>query len=206
MKTAIFDLDGTISDPSEGIAGAVNYSLTMLGYDEIPPGELLRFIGPPLSEIYGELLPDAAGEGIALFRKYYRETGFARNLLYPGMRDILESLSAAGVNLCIATGKKTDTALAVLDHFDLAGLFETVLGCGDGGRKEDLIRTILSRFGLNAVMIGDRGIDFDAAASAGIPSIGVRWGFGAREELDLASAVAGSPRELPGIMEKLLEE
>jgi len=138
--------------------------------------------------------------GIVLFREYYRRRGFRENILYPGMRGVIEAFAESGFHLCIATGKKTETACEVLDYFGITRFFHMILGCGSGGTKEDLIDTILAHSGRNAVMIGDRGIDFRAAVKAGIPSIGVEWGFGTKEELCLATVLAASPAELPGIV------
>lgn len=206
MKTVIFDLDGTISDPSRGITGAINYSLSQMGIREKPRRELPGFIGPPLTEIFGDILPGGTEKGISLFRKYYREKGYRENTLYPGIKDTLELLFREGFTLCIATGKKTDTAKMVLNYFGIAQFFHIILGCADGEAKEVILKRILNHWEMNAVMIGDRGIDFHAAASSGLPSIGVEWGFGTEEELGLATVLAGSPVELPELIKELLEE
>ena len=200
MKTVIFDLDGTISDPSRGITGAINYSLEAMGREKIPCRELLKFIGPPLTEIYGEILPECPEKGIALFREYYRRKGFRENILYPGMVSVLETFTEWNCHLCLATGKKTETAIEVLDYFGITGLFHMILGCGSGGTKGDLLERILTHSRSNAVMIGDRGIDFNAAEKAGIPSIGAKWGFGTDEELGRATFMAESPSQLPGMV------
>lgn len=208
MKTVIFDLDGTLSDPSQGITGAINHALLGLGLQRRPADELLRFIGPPLRDIFETLLPGegpgAVKRAVGFFREYYRSTGYRQNVLYPGIRDVLDQLAGAGCRLCLATGKKTVTALDVLDHFSLADYFDTVLGCGDGGTKTGLMEEILGSRRKEAVMVGDRDIDFLAAAETGIPSVGVAWGFGGDEELALASALCPAPEELPAAVFRVL--
>lgn len=206
MKTVIFDLDGTLSDPSVGIAGAINHSLERMGMDKRPRNELLRFIGPPLLEIFNEIMPKAPEKGIAFFREYYRNTGFRQNVLYPGIREVLETLEMQGFRLCIATGKKTVTALDVLHYFGISHYFSTVLGCGDSSTKQELLHLILGPRDMNAVMIGDRGVDFAAADAVGIPSIGVRWGFGNCPELALATVRVNTPYEISEVVSGLLEE
>ena len=58
-QTIIFDLDGTISDPFEGISRSVNYALEARGYDAVEPARIRPMIGPPLTEIFVHLLGDA---------------------------------------------------------------------------------------------------------------------------------------------------
>ncbi len=205
MRVAIFDLDGTISDPSEGITAGINHALSMMGLPWIDPRELLMFIGPPLTEIFQELAPGRREEGTALFREYYRERGFSENVLYPGIREALENLRSSGTILCIATGKKPETAVDVLEMFRLRELFHEITGCGHGGTKAELISGLLARYGDNTVMIGDRKFDFEAATCCGIPSAGAAWGFGTPRELELATMVVDSPGDVPGAVDLLLE-
>ena len=205
MRLAIFDLDGTISDPSEGITAGINHSLSMMGLPCMDPRKLLVFIGPPLPDIFQELAPGRREEGTALFREYYRERGFSRNVLYPGIRDALETLRSSGTILCIATGKKPETAVDILEMFRMKELFHEITGCGHGGTKEELVSGLLARYGGNAVMIGDRKFDFEAASHCGIPSAGAAWGFGTRRELELATVVVENPGDVPGAVDLLLE-
>lgn len=197
MPTAIFDLDGTLSDPSSGIAGAINYALEGLGYPAQPASELLRYIGPPLAENFRHLLPESLESeretGIVLFREYYQRKGFMENVLYPGVRKMLSDLQADGITICLATGKKTSTAYEVLRYFKLLNYFKTVLGCADGGTKTDILLEILFSSTGKVVMTGDRTMDFQAAAETGIPSIGASWGFGTEAELSEATYRAETP-------------
>jgi len=207
MGTAVFDLDGTISNPSEGITGAINYSLERLGHGKRPGLELEIHIGPPLVEVFSVLLPEGEREAaVGFFREYYSAVGYKQNFLYPGIREALHSLNHRGHRLCIATGKKAETARKVLDHFDLSGLFTKVLGCGEGGTKTGLILEVLKDCAGPWAMVGDRMIDFEAAAEAGIPSVGVRWGFGNPGELAGACVSVEQPSELKAALNTLLEK
>lgn len=208
MSTAIFDLDGTLSDPSAGITGALNYSLTELGYRARPPSELLRYIGPPLSDNFRDLLPESTDKEIesatALFREYYQSKGFMQNVLYPGIREMLTDLQTNGVNICIATGKKTSTAYQVLKYFRLTEIFQIILGCADGGTKTDILLEILFAIKGKVVMVGDRSMDFQAAEETGIPSIGAEWGFGDETELSEATYRAATPESAGKMILQLL--
>ncbi len=197
MSTAIFDLDGTLSDPSAGITGALNHALAELGYRTRPRSELLRYIGPPLSDNFRHLMPESSdserNSGIALFREYYQRKGFRENQLYPGVPEMLFDLRESGIKLCLATGKKTSTAYEVLRYFKLSELFDIILGSADGGTKTDILLEILFATTGKVVMIGDRIMDFKAAAETGIPSIGAEWGFGDETELSEATYRAATP-------------
>jgi phosphoglycolate phosphatase len=121
------------------------------------------------------------------------------------MRDALSQLYAAGCALCIATIKRKDLAQSVLHFLGVNVFYAQVHGCDLYRTKSDLLRNILSDAKLAAnpmVMIGDRDSDFKAAAEVGIPSIAVRWGYGARDELEMATAVAERTADLPRLIER----
>ena len=93
--SVIFDLDGTLSDSSEGIMKGVRYAMERYGVTDIPEATLRRFIGPPLydtfSQIFG-LSPAQADHAVALYREYYLPQGMYENRLYPGIMELLERL------------------------------------------------------------------------------------------------------------------
>ena len=210
MRTIIFDLDGTVTDPAAGITGSINHALVELGHSEIPLAALEKYIGPPLESTFAELLGTTdvivLAEAVALYRERFISVGYRENLVYEGMREILERLSADGSALCIATAKRQDIAVQVLQHLGLEEQFSQVHGCDLRRSKADLLRDILSDDrppGTPAVMIGDRSTDFQAAAEVGIPSIGVRWGYGSEEELALATELASVPGDLPAAIARM---
>jgi len=209
MSTVIFDLDGTITDPAEGITRSINYALVQLGFEPHPEEELQKYIGPHLNTTFSELMGAAKEDrllrAIELYLERYSTTGYRENRLYDGMREVLYQLSSKGSTLCIATSKRRDLAVSVLEFLDLGAFFAQVHGCGLYRSKSDLLRDILSDDTLTAspmVMIGDRDTDFLSAAAVGMPSIGVRWGYGTEDELALATDVVTSPSELPEAIER----
>ncbi|MFC1452255.1 GNAT family N-acetyltransferase [Verrucomicrobiota bacterium] len=209
MSTAIFDLDGTIADPAEGITRSINYALAGLGHPPHPEEALRKYIGPHLnitfSELTGTTDKTTLARAIELYRERYMSIGYRENRLYDGMREVLSRLLADGTTLCVATTKRADIATKVLQFLDVDGFFSQVHGCDLHRRKSDLLREILSDVGLAArpaVMIGDRDTDSRAAAEVDMPSIAVRWGYGTDDELALATLVVDAPSELPGAVEK----
>lgn len=185
----LFDLDGTLSDPLDGIARSINYALAAHGYDTHPEASFAQFIGPPLDDTFRELTgsPDEAHirELVASFRERFGETGYKENRLYPGVRDALEQLREKGVSLAVCTSKRTDFAEKIIAMFGLDHLMAFVNGGDIGIRKVKQIADLLAK-GLipgHTIMIGDRYVDLRAAHNNGLASAGVLWGYGSREEL-----------------------
>ncbi len=196
--TILFDLDGTLTDPQEGITKSYQYALSAFGIRE-DPANLTRFIGPPLREAFASMgfSPPDVEKGVTKFREYFTDTGIFENAVYPGVPEALKTLHERGKTLCVATNKVTEYARRILEHFSLARYFAVVSGdTADGnlakGGKREIIRIALEAAEVTdlraAVMIGDRKHDILGAKSAGIETIGVLYGYGTREELGEAGA------------------
>lgn len=208
-KVILFDLDGTLTDPKEGITRAVQYALRAYGIEENDLDSLCPFIGPPLTdsfmEFYGFTQKDAR-EAIPVFHEYFVKRGMFENKVYPGMKEMLETLSRAGYTLAVATSKPEIFAEQILKHFGLLSCFKLVGGADMEEirvRKADVIKYTLNRLKVNpqdtpVIMVGDRLHDVMGAAEHGICCIGVLYGYGSREELLKAGAgyLAGSVEEL----------
>ncbi len=199
-QNILFDLDGTISDPKEGITKSIAYALTELGHATPPLEELTVFIGPPLKNAFEEMLGSAtqAEKAVALYRYRYAEQGrgMVENILYPSIPETLAALKNAGKRLFIATSKPHVIATKVVQHFGLVDSFVKIYGPElDGTRndKGELIVHLLANENIapeNAVMIGDRKHDIIGAAKNGVSGIGALWGYGSAEELREAGATA----------------
>ena len=208
-NTVIFDLDGTITDPAEGITRSINHALSELGHPTHSEMDLLKYIGPHLNITFSELM-GTSDEGmlaraIELYRERYIPVGYRENRLYDGIRDVLSMLYTTGSSLCIATTKRQDIAQSVLNFLGVSAFFTQVHGCDLHRTKPDLLRDILSDAALSEhpmVMIGDRDTDFHAAAEVGMPSIATRWGYGSEDELARATVIAETPANLPGLIER----
>lgn len=204
FQTLIFDLDGTISDPFEGISRSVNYALETLGYEIVDPERIRPMIGPPLTEIFEYLLGSLADsrmlELVASYRDRYAATGYAENVIYEGIPETIESLSVHGYTMGICTSKRADYAASIIEMFGLQRFFTFVDG-GDVHIKKSMQLECLVANGIDAsttVMIGDRAVDILAAKSNNMKSVGVSWGFGGDDELSNAGAdfLLRSPTEL----------
>jgi len=191
--TFLFDLDGTLTDPKEGIINSVLYALKKVGIEELHKRELDSFIGPPIQQSFIERYNMGEGEverAVFYFREYLKQSGLFENNVYEGIPDLLQQLKSSGNRLLIATSKPTVFAKQVLDHFQLTDYFEGIIGSNlDGTRitKEEIIAHILQtneEFSKeDIVMIGDRKHDIIGANHNGIASIGVLYGYGSKAEL-----------------------
>jgi len=202
----LVDLDGTLLDPKPGILGSIQYALRCLGAPVPPIDDLAWAIGPPLRTTFPRLLGGAGRteEAVALYRENYRNGAMYEAVVYTGIPQALEALSAAGCRLIIATAKPHFFARPILEHFDLARHFAAIYGPeldGTNDSKADLIAHIVDHERVTpnaAIMIGDRQMDVAAAARNGMRTVGVTWGYGSVDELTAAGAAAlcATPSEL----------
>ncbi|MEI6150382.1 MAG: HAD hydrolase-like protein [bacterium] len=188
--TIVFDLDGTISDPLVGISRSFNYALTHFGHAPLAETALLPHIGPPLDDAFRALTGVSSVSEIAAYvakyRERYSDIGYRENVLYPGVAESLQLLHAAGIPLGVCTSKRSDFAQRILELFDIRSLFRFVDGGDIGIPKWQQIEALVARgvIGCGSVMVGDRGVDLQAAHRSGLSSGGVLWGYGSRQELE----------------------
>jgi phosphoglycolate phosphatase len=207
-----FDLDGTLTDPREGITRCLRYALQKLGYSSPEDAELERYIGPPLQQNFATLLQSHDAELIARAVSCYRErfasVGLFENAVYPGIEDALTVLQEQQRRLYVVTSKPTIFAKQILDHFGLSRFFRSIYGSElDGTRadKTDLIAYVLTRENIStnlAIMVGDREHDVQGALRNAVGAVGVLWGYGSRQELLQAgaSSLCDNPAHLTEVL------
>jgi len=189
VSTLVFDLDGTISDPSSGIVKCVNYALQCHGCATQSDESISAEIGPPLDLMFRKFMPDITDKTIDDLVYSYRERfatdGFAENVLYDGIPAAFEYLKNAGFRLGVCTSKPEPAARKVLGHFKLLHHFDFVSGGDIGVAKQSQLKSLLDEktIDLQALMIGDRSVDLTAAHNNGLKSAAVLWGFGSTAEL-----------------------
>ena len=195
LESVFLDLDGTLTDPKEGITRCIQYALTGLGVAVPEQDELTGCIGPPLIESLALLVGDANAEAaLSLYRERFAVTGLYVNSVYPGVPDLLRRLRAANLRLFVATSKPQVYAERILQYFNLAPTLDAVFGSElDGSRihKEELLAYALQRTGAEAsasIMVGDRKHDLLGARANGMDAVAVLYGYGTREELESAGA------------------
>ena len=193
----LFDLDGTLSDPLEGIGRSLNHALAHFGYPTRPLAELARYIGPPLDVGFRELTGSNSAahidELVVRYRERYGDIGYAENTLYAGIPEMLASLRACGYRMGVCTSKRADFAEKILALFGLREHFDFVSGGEIGTPKWQQLGALCTN-GLastRSLMVGDRAFDMIAAHRNKLTAAGVLWGFGDQDELQ-----AENPRHL----------
>lgn len=192
----IFDLDGTVVNPGTAIPRCINYALKKFGMKPVPIERLKRYIGFSLEDIFTEITKRKDKKFIKgcidAYRERFHKEGIAEHRLYPGIVGLLEAAAKSG-QLVVASTKPKVSCDMVLDHLGIKPFFTSVYGAeltGKLSNKTDLIRHVLKKEGLKrAVVIGDRGLDIEAAKKCSCDSIGVSYGYGTKEELAAAGAL-----------------
>lgn len=203
----LFDLDGTLIDPKEGITKSIQFALEKLGAP-IPAADSLHWcIGPSLKDSFRKLLSSPSDAelkiAVSFYRERYAEMGMYEHFVYPGIELLLKLLQKEGFRLFVATAKPEFFAEKIIQHFGLGSYFERIYGAElDGIRtdKGELLRYIWEESSLRgpALMVGDRHLDMVAAVQNQIDPLGVAYGYGSKEELIQAGAcaVCDSPMEV----------
>ena len=206
----LFDLDGTLTDNYAGIAACIRHALCELGAPDPGAESLKRCMGPPLRESFSSLL-DTTDSGrieqaLVHYRTRYRDVGWRENVPYDGIDAALGALAARGERLILCTSKPAVYARRILAHFRLDRHFSAQYGADLAGTLDDK-RTLMAHIVAHedlapaaCTMIGDRHHDLRAARAHGVRAVGVLWGFGSRDELAGADALAEHPDELPAIL------
>jgi phosphoglycolate phosphatase len=193
----LFDLDGTLTDSFPGISCSINHTLVGLGLEPVPDTRLRGFVGAPLPSIFSELLasndPILLERAVAAYCTEFDDDGIFENRVFPGIPEALATFRASGHTLQVVTARSLSSARRVVQHFALGGHFVAVHGPEPTDRvcdKADLVAAALTVAGSHvseAVMVGDRAVDINAARAHGVRAVAAGWGYGSRAELTAAA-------------------
>lgn len=209
-KCLLFDLDGTVTDSSEGIINSIIYALEKMDVTITDKEVLKKFVGPPLMDSYKKYFGFTQKEaelGLRLFREYFAEKGIYENRLFDGMKSLLEDLFTNGYQLVLATSKPDLYANRILEHFDIKKYFTHISACPmdeANTTKLDVIKSALEMTDIKnkneILMIGDTTFDITGARICGVDSLGVLYGTDTAEELKNATYLAKDIDEIRNIL------
>lgn len=193
VEAVIFDLDGTLLDTGEGVIRSVKYTISQMNLKELPLDKLAEFVGPPikrkLQQEFG-LSNEQAEEGMNIFRSHYGLGDIYIAQPYDGVEKILKQLKDKNFKLGVATYKREDQAIKLLERKGLAKYFDVISGTDLNGKmtKTDVICKCLENLNClpkKAIMVGDSENDAVGAAEVGMNFIGVTYGYGFKSNDDV---------------------
>lgn len=184
--TVIFDLDGTLLDTTEGVLESIMYTAKKLKFDDLPHELLLKCIGPPIQSSfikhYGCGI-EQARRATKIFREYYKKEALFKAVPYDGIYNLCQYLFINGYRMAIATYKREDYALKLLEKFHFNQYFSVIHGADNESilTKVDIINMCIDELEADrdqCVLIGDTEHDALGAEKSQINFIGVTYGFG----------------------------
>jgi phosphoglycolate phosphatase len=208
-KAIFFDLDGTLSDPREGIINSIQYATDFYGI-KTERSDLYKYIGPPLLDTFAELIgEEKAGEALLKYRERFDSGGgIFENELYPGVKETLEKLDSMGYILCTASSKPQVYVSRILDYFGMKNFFSHIGGASFDesiSTKSRVIKKVIDDIGISTedvLMVGDRKYDLEAASKLGMDAVGALYGFGDYAELSSLPSIAliNKIEDLPAVL------
>lgn len=194
-RAIFFDLDGTIIDSFPGISRSIKHVFQTLKIAAPADDELREFIGPPLRKSFARYFArdEDIENAVSIYREFYGREGVLDVNLYPGIRELLETLSQS-CDLFLCTSKPAVYATKIIFHLNMQTLFKQAYAPELSGLydcKEDLLAFAVHQENVlpqHSMIIGDRASDIIAGRSSGLSTVGVEYGFGSRDELSEAGA------------------
>ena len=200
---ALFDLDGTLCDPREGIVQGFQHAFDAVG-EPFPGSDAVGpLIGRPLLQCFQSLgLGERSAEGARHFQAFFESRGFAEATLYPGILDCLKQLKRQGWGVAVASAKPGFAVQFVAESLQILPWLDGHYGCEAEELSPDKARIVAQAMqGLgwaaeDTLLIGDRDQDRDAARAHGLGFVAASWGFGAVEEHQGALVRVDQPQQL----------
>lgn len=197
-KHVLFDLDGTLADPSEGITKCIAYALQHFGIQIDDLKTLESWIGPPIKDSLRAIYNFDDGQAELAVQKYrerFATKGIYENKLFDEVPELLSKLKRNNFSIYLATSKPEPYAEQIVKHFGISEYFDFVGGAAmDDSRptKAHVIERVLQQTNLvdlsRALMIGDRKYDIIGGQTFDIDTAGILHGFGSETELKQAGA------------------
>lgn len=215
MKSyVIFDLDGTLLKTIDDLANATNHALRTLGFPTHGLWIYPNLVGNGVTRLIERALPDDARteknihDALEAFKEYYDEHCCDTTVPYPGIPELLEDLSARGVNLAVTSNKYQEAVTKIISHYFPAANFRAILGNIDGFPRKPDPSIVFKALSIcpapkaQTLYVGDSGVDMETARRACVESCGVTWGYRSINELKDAYAdhIVSTPAQIADIV------
>ncbi len=188
--TVLFDFDGTIMDTNEVIIQSWQETFRTLAGREEDRDVLLKTFGEPLEYTMRNFFPEVPVEkGLEIYRGYQRDNFLNDIQLFPGIRDLLDELSARQIKMALVTSRLKHTTMQAIDKFDMEKYFGYVVTADDVTRhKPDPQSALIALDKIGSrpdqtIMIGDTLFDILCARNAGCTSVLVSWSLSLADKL-----------------------
>src|SRR5262245_11114312 len=217
-RTVVFDLDGTLVDTAPDLIAALNYVLGREGLPPLPFESARNMIGAGARklierglEVEGRITSiDDLNRLTKDFIAYYADHIADASRPFEGLEAALDDLAALGCRFAVCTNKLEWLSKRLLDQLGLSGRFSAICGADTFGvAKPDpiILQQTVARAGGHigaTIMVGDAGPDVGVARRAGIPVIGVEFGYTDVPIAELKpDRLIGHMRDLPAAVESL---
>ena len=188
MDLIVFDLDGTLIDSKMDLALAVNATRAHMGMGPLDVEKISTYVGNGAPVLIRRALGDQAtqaeiDEALEFFLEYYRAHPLDNTRLYPGVKESLDRLHAAGRRLAVLTNKPVAISREIVDSLGIGTRFFRVYGGNSFDFKKPHpigLETLMAEAGIGrdrTMMVGDSSVDIQTARNAGVRSCGVTYGF-----------------------------
>jgi phosphoglycolate phosphatase len=219
VRTVVFDLDGTLVDTAPDLISALNFVLGREGLPPVPLKSARMLIGAGVRRLLERGLEvdgrHASVEDIDRltgdFIDYYAAHIADASRPFDGLESALDDLEARGYGFAVCTNKLEWLSKRLLDRLGLSARFAAICGADTFGvAKPDpaILQQTVARAGgqlSSTIMVGDAGPDIGVARRAGIPVIGVEFGYTDVPIADLKpDRLIGHMSELPAAVESLM--